>query len=192
MLTSGTRPPRGMKESCHGVDGAAAGVGGDGGEERGVRDAEADFFAFHVAASLRCGGLLVDVHGGGVEQRVGLRLCPVRHREDAAKKRTDIAAKTAQPCAGDLVILPSVTVRPAGMRKMEKISRKFVSGVGFSKGCALLALKKPPPLVPSILMASWEATGPCAMLCVVMVCVVGFPSAPVVVMVCDWTSLAWS
>jgi hypothetical protein len=32
--------------------------------------------------------------------------------------------------------------------------------VGFSNGCAALALKKPPPLVPSILIATCEATGP--------------------------------
>ena len=44
-----------------------------------------------------------------------------------------------------------------------------MSGVGFSNGCALLALKKPPPLVPNILIASCEATGPCAMVCVVTV-----------------------
>ena len=37
--------------------------------------------------------------------------------------------------------------------------------MGFSNGWALLALKKPPPLVPSILMASCEATGPRAMTC---------------------------
>ena len=61
---------------------------------------------------------------------------------------------------------PSVQVRPAGMRKMRNIARKLVAGVGFSKGCALLALKKPPPLVPNCLMASCDATGPCAMVCV--------------------------
>ena len=49
------------------------------------------------------------------------------------------------------------------MTKIASISRKLVSGVGFSKGCAELALKKPPPLVPSSLMISCEATGPCAM-----------------------------
>jgi len=42
---------------------------------------------------------------------------------------------------------PRVTVRAAGMRKMENISKKFERGVGFSNGCALLVLKKPPPLV---------------------------------------------
>ncbi len=48
---------------------------------------------------------------------------------------------------------------------MSTISRKFVSGVGFSNGCALLALKKPPPLVPSSLMISCDATGPIARVC---------------------------
>ena len=45
------------------------------------------------------------------------------------------------------------------------ICTKFDSAVGFSNGCAALALKKPPPLVPSILMATCEATGPTAMVC---------------------------
>ena len=35
---------------------------------------------------------------------------------------------------------------------MASISTKFVSAFGFSKGWAELALKKPPPLVPSSLM----------------------------------------
>ena len=51
------------------------------------------------------------------------------------------------------------------MTKIKTIWRKLESGVGFSKGCAELALKKPPPLVPSILMASCDATGPCGMVC---------------------------
>ncbi len=36
---------------------------------------------------------------------------------------------------------------------------------GFSNGCAELALNQPPPLVPSSLIASWNATGPSAMVC---------------------------
>ena len=43
---------------------------------------------------------------------------------------------------------------------MSSISTKFVSGVGFSNGMAELTLKKPPPLVPSCLIAICEATGP--------------------------------
>ena len=43
---------------------------------------------------------------------------------------------------------------------MRTTANALVHGVGFSNGCAELALKKPPPLVPSCLMASCEATGP--------------------------------
>jgi len=57
---------------------------------------------------------------------------------------------------------PRVQVKPAEIAKIATISRKFESGVGFSKGCALLTLKKPPPLVPNSLMISCDATGPCA------------------------------
>ena len=42
---------------------------------------------------------------------------------------------------------------------------RFVQAFGFSNGCAELALKKPPPLVPSSLMISWLAIGPIAMVC---------------------------
>ena len=69
---------------------------------------------------------------------------------------------------------------------------KFVSGVGFSKGCALFALKKPPPFVPKILIASCEATGPCAITWSVTVCVVVLPSAPVRETVWGFTSFAVS
>ena len=40
------------------------------------------------------------------------------------------------------------------------ISIRLDTGDGFSNGWAELALKKPPPLVPSSLIASWLATGP--------------------------------
>ena len=56
-------------------------------------------------------------------------------------------------------------MRPPGIAKIRKIEKKFVSGFGFSKGWAALALKKPPPFVPSCLIASCEATGPIAIVC---------------------------
>src|SRR5262245_60847375 len=77
-----------------------------------------------------------------------------------------MAPHTAQPCFGDPVIRPSVYVSPEEIAKMPNIARKFDSGVGFSNGWALLALKKPPPLVPNCLMISCDATGPCAIVCV--------------------------
>ena len=54
---------------------------------------------------------------------------------------------------------------PAGITRIISISTKFVSHVGFSNGIAELTLKKPPPLVPSSLIASCEATGPWASVC---------------------------
>ena len=55
---------------------------------------------------------------------------------------------------------PNIEVSPAGITRIASISTKFESHVGFSYGIAELTLKKPPPLVPSILIASWPATGP--------------------------------
>ena len=52
------------------------------------------------------------------------------------------------------------------MIRIASISTKFESHVGFSYGIAELTLKKPPPFVPSILIASWPATGPKPNVCV--------------------------
>ncbi len=57
---------------------------------------------------------------------------------------------------------PKTLVSAAPITKIETIWTKFDRAVGFSNGCAALALKKPPPLVPSILIATWLATGPSA------------------------------
>ncbi len=56
-----------------GVDRAATGVGGDGGEERRLRDAEAHLLAFHIAAGVDQRGLLVHA----MQQRMRLRFCPI-------------------------------------------------------------------------------------------------------------------
>ncbi len=94
-------------------------------------------------------------------------------------KITVIAARTAQPWRGSPTMRPNMNTSAAGIRKIESIWKKFVSAVGFSYGCAELALKKPPPLVPSILIASCEATGPIASVClsVFMSSITGAPLA---------------
>ena len=53
-----------MQTVMHGVDGAAGRIGGDGGEQRGIGDAEAHLLAFHVAAGLQRARRLVDVERG--------------------------------------------------------------------------------------------------------------------------------
>src|SRR4029077_14438226 len=75
---------------------------------------------------------------------------------------------------------------------MQIISKKLENGVGFSNGCALLALKNPPPLVPKSLMISCDATGPCAITCSVTTCCCGLPSGPGAVTVCGSTTAALS
>ena len=57
---------------------------------------------------------------------------------------------------------PKVAVSAAGISRMKSISTKFENAVGFSNGIAELTLKKPPPLVPSCLIATCEAAGPSA------------------------------
>jgi hypothetical protein len=66
----------------------------------------------------------------------------------------NIAAKSAHPCLGALVIRPNVHVKAAGIARISSISHKFVSGVGFSNGWAEFALKNPPPSELSSLIGS--------------------------------------
>ena len=79
-----------------------------------------------------------------------------------ARNSTPIAEKIAQPCFSLPTIRPKTLVSAAPSEKIETICTKLQSAVGFSKGCEALALKNPPPLVPSILIATWLATGPSA------------------------------
>ena len=73
---------------------------------------------------------------------------------------TPMTARMAQPWRWLPTMRPNTLVSAAPIAKIEIICTKFDSAVGFSNGCAALALKKPPPLVPSILIAICEATGP--------------------------------
>ncbi len=76
-----------------------------------------------------------------------------------------MAPKIVQPWRWSPAIRPNVLVSPKGMTRMANISSQFVSGVGFSNGCAEFALSGPPPFVPSSLIHSCEAIGPEAMCC---------------------------
>ena len=88
---------------------------------------------------------------------------PTTHDARAARRRsTVIAASTAQPWRRSPTIAPNVKQSAAGISRIASISRKLESGVGFSNGCAELTLKKPPPLVPSCLIAICDAAGPTA------------------------------
>ena len=99
----------------------------------------------------------------------GLPFCfrPIDGRRRRRGTGRRIAAKIAQPW---LLVADHAAEQcwsaPRRSRRSSTIWTKFVTArVGFSKGCAALALKKPPPLVPSILIATWLATGPSAIVC---------------------------
>ena len=91
---------------------------------------------------------------------------PSRSTATPSDEQDVIAASSTHPCRVSPANLPEHVGQPArDQRGSRSICRKFVSGVGFSNGCAELALKKPPPLVPSFLIASCDATGPWAIVC---------------------------
>jgi hypothetical protein len=75
---------------------------------------------------------------------------------------TSIAAYRAQPWRRRPTMRPNVAVNAAGISSINRISTKFEIPVGFSNGWAELALKNPPPSPDISLIASWEATGPMA------------------------------
>ncbi len=64
------------------VDGATTRIGSDGGEERGIGDAKAHFLAFHVAAGLQRGGVLVN----SLQQGIASGLGPIRRRNTAQEE----------------------------------------------------------------------------------------------------------
>ena len=68
---------------------------------------------------------------------------------------------------------------------MKSSSTKLENAVGFSNGKAELTLKKPPPLVPSCLIAICDAAGPRASVCVPPVSVVTV-SDPLSVWITPW------
>ena len=67
---------------------------------------------------------------------------------------------STQPWRWFLQKRPNVNVSAAGITMIKNISRMSLKGVGFSFGEIEFAPTKPPPLVPSSLIASSEAIGP--------------------------------
>src|ERR1019366_9146585 len=155
MLTSGTMPPSGVKESCQLL----------------IAPQLASVVTVANSAELAMPNRtsLPSMFPPGCCRLVRWSAPCSRGLPDAsaqyavvtpARNRVAIAAHTAQPCFWEPVMRPSVYVSPAETAKIENISIKFESGVGFSYGWELFALKNPPPFVPNSLMISCEATGP--------------------------------
>ena len=149
----------------HGVDRAARRRRGDGREqpERRCRSAPPCLPCCRRAAARSPSGRRRATASSGLPALLRADTRPTTRR------RTRSSSPPARPSPG--ACRPPCGRRrstaPPGSGRSTSICTKFESGVGFSYGCAELALKKPPPLVPSILIASCEATGPIAIVCVV-------------------------
>ena len=98
--------------------------------------------------------------GEPAEQRVAPGLADMDHREPGDEQEPH-RGEEREP-------LPPVADHPPeqederdrDQQDRQHLQRSSRRCVGFSSGCAELTPKKPPPLVPSCLMAIWLATGP--------------------------------
>ena len=146
----------------HGVDRAARRVSrGDREQRLESDDAEAHLLPFHVALA-----------NGSSAERAELRqqwvavTSPPSSTSRPATNRIGHDRPERPALPRRRTMLPNVWVNARrDQQGSYSTSTKLLSGVGFSNGSAELALKKPPPLVPSCLMASWMRIGLCAMTC---------------------------
>ena len=163
ISTRGTAPPSGVNESCMPMTAPQ--------DAAVVMAANKAVAAMPKRASLPSmlppGCVALALWSAPSAASSGLPCCSCEMTTTTATtKMAVIAASTAQPWRGSPTMRPNMNTSAAGIRKIDSIWKKLVSADGFSYGWAELALKKPPPLVPSILMASCEATGPIARVCV--------------------------
>ena len=133
---------------------------------------------------------MLRAHAGEMLRRRPVLLGGVRHRDaDDEQDRHRGEDRPALPAAADHP--PEGRVSAAGISSIASNSTKFERPDGFSNGIAELTLKNPPPLVPSSLMISCEATGPNASVCEppASVCAVADP-AKVWIVPCETSSRA--
>ena len=91
---------------------------------------------------------------------LGLPLGVIQGQNLALLLESLLAHSSVWPWRFSPTACPKAKQSAAGIKKIASICTILLSAVGFSNGCAEFAPKKPPPLVPSNLIASCEATGP--------------------------------
>ena len=74
--------------------------------------------------------------------RLGLPTCSLQNMTPTLRTTSTMAAEnSAHPCRWLPANLPNMYVNATGIARIASISMRLVSGVGFSNGCAELALK---------------------------------------------------
>ena len=147
----------GIKLSCMAL--TARGIGGDDDEQRRRGHAEARFFAFEVATRLQVRQRLVNAKL--TQQRV-TALLNWQHHKNTSQEQHRHGRPEGPALAGIANHLAEHVRQGRADREDRQHLQHVGERVGFSNGWAEFALKNPPPLVPSILIASWDATGPWA------------------------------
>ena len=143
----------------HRVHRPIGGRGGRGSPTGRIHDSEARFLAFHVSAGLGRRSRLV---GTGRRERGISRLLAAPRRPRAPRRR-GLSSSQATPIPGAYRpracrMCSRARRRSAGSPQLEEIRERSRVLVGVEE----FTLKNPPPFVPSILMATWDATGPTA------------------------------
>ncbi len=161
MRNSGTRPPSGVKESCIELTApheTAVVAVAKSAESPRCRSAPPCLPCCRPAAARWRPGRR------GARRAPGCRPARCATHRYEQRQEDDEHRREDRPALARVASPSCRTCRsaPRGITSRSRCSKKLVSGVGFSNGWAALALKKPPPLVPSCLMASCEATGPTA------------------------------
>jgi hypothetical protein len=82
-----------------------------------------------------------------------------------ASSRTSITPNTTAAWRVRPMIRPNIQTQAIGIRMIATIASALVQKFGFSNGWVEFGPKKPPPLVPSCLIARKAATGPRAIAC---------------------------
>ena len=146
----------------HVVHGAATGVGGDGGEQSGVDDSEANFLALHVAAGLGSGG-------GGLEPQLrenGIARLLEAVTDEHARQEHDAEGGEDGPALARVAHHFSEGV---GQRRRNHQHQPHLEQVGERRGILErmrgVGVEESAAVGAQFLMASCEATGPCAMVC---------------------------
>ncbi len=178
IRNNGTNPPIGIMESCMLFTAPL--------EVPVVAEAKRAEAAMPKRASLpsmlppACSGArgLIDA----LKRRQGVAMLLADEKPESRAAR---AKSASQPGCPTLAAVPDhdaerIGERRTGITKSPASPASSSTASGFSKGCAEFALKKPPPLVPSSLMASCDATGPMGRVWVWVVTdsVTGLPADP--------------
>ena len=160
MSHIGTRPPSGVNESCIALTEPFDAPSSP--SRRAPMPAMPKRTSLPSMLPPACSALAA--WSTGSDASAGLPACSCETQSQRSGRKIDEHRGEHGPALARVLdhLAERVAERRRDQRGSRSISTKFESGVGFSNGCAEFALKKPPPFVPSCLIAICDAAGPSA------------------------------